>query len=365
MMRTRLISLHVLVVVVLSVALVIPAHASDYVHVEGFGERGLQINCVTAGGPSEAADLPVAILLHGFGGSSFSFRGILEPMADALGTCAIAFDRPAFGFTSRPVPPSCGYWHEARDGRNPYTLAAAVEITFRVADALAPGKPLVLIGHSAGAEVAVAAALARPDRVAGLVLIAPAVALETTSQSNSSLVKGVSRMPCAGAIGAWVLRLIAPRLSTALSSMWHDKSKLTQDIVDGYMAPLKPPVGNWARALWEFTVARSYEKDAPTMASLQQIAAPCLVIAGAQDSVVPIAHSRIVAQSIPGAVIATIDESGHLPHEEQEADTLEAIRVFLSRVGLSRRHGIGRFACDTQQQQPSTCNCRYTVLSCT
>jgi len=365
MMRTRLISLHVLVVVVLSVALVIPAHASDYVHVEGFGERGLEINCVTAGGPSEAADLPVAILLHGFGGSSFSFRGILEPMADALGTCAIAFDRPAFGFTSRPVPPSCGYWHEARDGRNPYTLAAAVEITFRVADALAPGKPLVLIGHSAGAEVAVAAALARPDRVAGLVLIAPAVALETTSQSNSSLVKGVSRMPCAGAIGAWVLRLIAPRLSTALSSMWHDKSKLTQDIVDGYMAPLKPPVGNWARALWEFTVARSYEKDAPTMASLQQIAAPCLVIAGAQDSVVPIAHSRIVAQSIPGAVIATIDESGHLPHEEQEADTLEAIRVFLSRVGLSRRHGIGRFACDTQQQQPSTCNCRYTVLSCT
>ena len=365
MMRTRFFSPHVLLAVVLSSALVIPAHAADYVHVEGFGERGLQINCVTAGGPSEAADLPVAILLHGFGGSSFSFRGILEPMADALGTCAIAFDRPAFGFTSRPVPPSCGYWHEARDGRNPYTLAAAVEITFRVADALAPGKPLVLIGHSAGAEVAVAAALARPDRVAGLVLIAPAVALETTSQSNSSLVKGVSRMPCAGAIGAWVLRLIAPRLSTALSSMWHDKSKLTQDIVDGYMAPLKPPVGNWARALWEFTVARSYEKDAPTMASLQQIAAPCLVIAGAQDSVVPIAHSRIVAQSIPGAVIATIDESGHLPHEEQEADTLEAIRVFLSRVGLSRRHGIGRFACDTQQQQPSTCNCRYTVLSCT
>jgi len=99
--------------------------------------RGDSINCVTAGRPSEAADLPVAVLLHGFGGSSFSFKGILEPVADALGTCAIAFDRPAFGFTSRPVPPSCGYWHEARDGRNPYTLAAAVEITFRIADARA------------------------------------------------------------------------------------------------------------------------------------------------------------------------------------------------------------------------------------
>jgi pimeloyl-ACP methyl ester carboxylesterase len=335
-MSTRLFSLHVLPAVVLSVALVIPAHAANYVHVEGFGKCELEINYVTAGRPSEVADLPVAILLHGFGGSSFSFRGILDPVADALGTGAIAFDRPAFGLTSRPVPPSCGYWSEARDGRNPYTLAAAVEITFHVADALASEKPLVLIGHSAGAEVAVAAALARPDRVAALVLIAPAVAMETTSQSNSRLVNGVSRIPCAGAIGAWVLRLIAPRLSTALSSMWHDKSKLTQDIVDGYTAPLKPPVGNWARALWEFTVARSYEKNAPTMASLQRIAAPCLVIAGAYDSVVPMAHSSMVAQSIPGAVIATIDESGHLPHEEQETDTLEAIRVFLSQVGLSR-----------------------------
>jgi len=84
------------------------------------------------------------------------------------------------------------------------------------------------------------------------------------------------------------------------------------------------------------SVARSHEKDASTMASLQQIAAPCLVIAGAQDSVVPMAHSRIVAQSILGAVIATIDESGHLPYEEQATDTLEAIRVFLSQVGLSR-----------------------------
>lgn len=254
-MCTRLSSLHMLLAVALSVALVIPAHAANHVHMEGFGKCGLEISFVTAGRPSEAADLPVAILLHGFGGSSFSFRGILEPVAGALGTCATAFDRPAFGFTSRPVPPSCGYWSEARDGRNPYTLAAAVEITFHVADALAPEKPLVLIGHSAGAEVAVAAALARPDRVAALVLIAPAVAMEPTSQSNSRLVKGVSRIPCAGAIGAWVLRFIAPRLSTALSSMWHDKSKLTQSIIDGYIAPLKPPVGNWDRALWEFTVA--------------------------------------------------------------------------------------------------------------
>jgi len=50
-MSMRLFALHVLLAAVLSVALVVPAHASDYVHVEGFGERGLEINCVTAGRP--------------------------------------------------------------------------------------------------------------------------------------------------------------------------------------------------------------------------------------------------------------------------------------------------------------------------
>ncbi len=44
MMRTRFFSPHVLLAVVLSGALVIPAHAADYVHVEGFGERGLELN---------------------------------------------------------------------------------------------------------------------------------------------------------------------------------------------------------------------------------------------------------------------------------------------------------------------------------
>ena len=43
-MSMRLFALHVLLAAVLAVALVVPAHASDYVHVEGFGERGLELN---------------------------------------------------------------------------------------------------------------------------------------------------------------------------------------------------------------------------------------------------------------------------------------------------------------------------------
>ena len=44
----------------------------------------------------------------------------------------------------------------------------------------------------------------------------------------------------------------------------------------------------------------------------------------------PVAHARSVAQSIPKTVMATIDDSGHLPHEEREAEVLDVIRAFLS-----------------------------------
>ena len=53
---------------------------------------------------------PVFILLHGFGASTFSWREVIDPLS-AIGT-VIAYDRPAFGLTERPME-----W----EGDNPYT----------------------------------------------------------------------------------------------------------------------------------------------------------------------------------------------------------------------------------------------------
>jgi pimeloyl-ACP methyl ester carboxylesterase len=43
-----------------------------------------------------------AILLHGFGASLFSWERVLKPLASVIGSKTLAFDRPAFGLTSRP-----------------------------------------------------------------------------------------------------------------------------------------------------------------------------------------------------------------------------------------------------------------------
>jgi alpha-beta hydrolase superfamily lysophospholipase len=68
---------------------------------------------------------PVFILLHGFGASLFSWREVTEPLAE-FGT-VIAYDRPAFGLTERPME-----W----DGESPYSQDAQVELVVGLMDAL-------------------------------------------------------------------------------------------------------------------------------------------------------------------------------------------------------------------------------------
>lgn len=41
------------------------------------------------------------VLLHGFGASVFSWKKVMKPLAEATGSKVLAFDRPAFGLTSR------------------------------------------------------------------------------------------------------------------------------------------------------------------------------------------------------------------------------------------------------------------------
>jgi pimeloyl-ACP methyl ester carboxylesterase len=67
---------------------------------------------------------PALVLLHGFGASTFSWREVMQPLA-RFGT-VIAYDRPAFGLTERPVQ-----W----TGENPYSAQFQAEMVMALMDA--------------------------------------------------------------------------------------------------------------------------------------------------------------------------------------------------------------------------------------
>jgi 3-oxoadipate enol-lactonase len=63
---------------------------------------------------------------------------------------------------------------------------------------------------------------------------------------------------------------------------------------------------------------------------LARIAAPTLVISGAQDEAIPPEHQRLIADAIPGARLETIDPGAHIAPVEQPARVNELIAAHLA-----------------------------------
>lgn len=267
--------------------------------------QGFQVHYKTAGQGN-----PVQFLLHGFLGSTFSWREVLEPLA-GLGR-VVAFDRTAFGLTERPLE-----W----ETQNPYSAEAQVELTIGLMDEIGV-EQAVLVGHSLGGAVATLTALTSPERVQALVLIAPAVYVE---ERFPSWIRPLLYSPQMDRLGPLLVRSVQDLGIELAGNSWHDPSKLTPSVLAGYTRPLS--ARDWDRGLWEFVRA---SRSVGLPERLGELDMPVLVIAGDDDRVVPTQESARLAEEIPGSQLVIIPQCGHVPMEECPQAFLEAMRVFLA-----------------------------------
>jgi len=259
------------------------------------------------------------ILLHGFGASLFSWREVMAPLAEAHHV--IAFDRPAFGLTERPQRDEWGTPAEWRSGI-PYSAEAQADLTIALMDELGV-EQAVLVGNSAGGAVSIITALKHPERVKALILISPAV----YSGGPNEAARWLLQTPQIQHIGPLIARRIQEWGIDFARSAWHNPALITDDIWQGYTAPLQ--IRNWDRALWELTAAsRANRLDE----RLDALTLPILVITGDDDRIVPTAQSERLARELPTSALAVIAACGHVAHEECPAPTLEAINQFLASL---------------------------------
>jgi pimeloyl-ACP methyl ester carboxylesterase len=74
-------------------------------------------------------------------------------------------------------------------------------------------------------------------------------------------------------------------------------------------------------------------RDRPdSTALLPEISVPVLVVAGAEDQVVPLAEARAFASALPNAELARLDGTGHLPAFEWPAELARRLLRFLEDV---------------------------------
>jgi pimeloyl-ACP methyl ester carboxylesterase len=255
----------------------------------------------------------IFILLHGFGASTFSWREVMEPLA-AFGR-VIAYDRPAFGLTERPMT-----WDEI----NPYTQESNINLLLGMMNAMEV-EQAILIGNSAGGTVATAFALTHPERVQALIEVDAAIYM---TMPNSALLQWLLDTPQLDRLGPLIARQIGGgRGDDFLKSAFHDSTLVEQNpkILEGYRKPLS--VENWDRALWEFTKA---SEPVNLAEQLDQISVPTLVISGDDDRIVPLENSLRLAEDIPGASLAVLENCGHVPQEECPTAFMLALINFIT-----------------------------------
>lgn len=266
----------------------------------------LALHARIAGPEGEDAAGTGVAFLHGFGSNLASFRDVQAALAEQAST--VAWDRPAFGLTERVV-----HWN----GANPYAPEAQVGHVVRALDTAGIDRA-VLVGHSAGGAIAIRAALEHPDRVAGLVLIAPAIYRGGGAPAWS---RWALRTPQLDRIGPLLMRQLGGEPGeNLLRTAYADPDRLRPHVLEAYRRATR--VERWDEALWELVKA-SREPD--LVARLGELDVPVLVVGGVADEIVPIEQTRRLAEALPDARLLEIDDCGHVPQEECPEPLLAAI----------------------------------------
>lgn len=273
--------------------------------------RFIAINDLTVHYKEAGAGAQTFILLHGFGGSTFSWREVMDDFA-ARGR-VIAYDRPAFGLTERPMPET---WRE-----NPYGMQANLELLSGLMDALQIEKA-TLVGNSAGGGVAVAFALEYPARVEKLILVDPGVGGGYRPQFPAWALP-VMRTPQMRHLGPLMTRRYQESLPETIAREWADESKLDDEVKQKYLQALT--IQNWDRAFYELTFSPAYPELRPMLPNLT---VDTLVIAGAEDRLIRSWYFEAISREIP-APLVLLSNCGHVPQEECPDQFMDAVNRFL------------------------------------
>jgi len=277
--------------------------------------------------PSSPAGLAAhdLVLLHGQPGSPADWQEVTRRLPAQLH--AVAPDRPGYGFS--PLPPG-GFAVNARavlDDLDTRGITRAV-----------------LVGHSYGGGVALAAASLAPGRVAvAAASLAPGrvAAVVLLASVGPGCVTGWDRLLAAPGTGQ-LCALVAWRLTP-----WMARARLA-GIARRRGRPLDPDehvnwqvwghAGGGHRPLWRtfLTEQRALLRELGELAdAIASVRAPVLVLADPKDTMVPFETARELARALPDARLRLVAGAGHhLPRRAPQA-VAGAIVAFLAAAQIT------------------------------
>lgn len=249
------------------------------------------------------------LLIHGLGGSTFSFNQLFDPLVMA-GYNVWALDLPGFGYSERKQ-------------NIDYTRRGRTELIVKFINKMDLNDELVVMGHSMGGAIALE--LAYLKQLQGLVLVAPAVlSFEEAPRGsfwlNSTLIRRIA--------GFFVQTffLTQNRVTDILNSAYNREATALE--VEKYYQPLKIP-GTIA-ALFDMSTQQSKNKN--IFQDRQPLQTPTLVIWGQEDSWISPETAPELLSNLARGNLLIIEEAGHLPLETHFDDLWATLKLFLKEL---------------------------------
>jgi 3-oxoadipate enol-lactonase len=244
---------------------------------------------------------PAVVLVHGFG---LDMR-MWDPQAGQLAARfrVVRYDCRGFG-ASGPFDPAVPYTHAG-------DLIALL-------DHLGIGGA-VLAGLSFGGRVVLQAALAAPARARGLVLLDAVLDGVPWDRRSADAMDELARQVQAGGVPAGRAAWLAHPLFAAARQR-PDLAAQLAAMVAGY------PGQHW--------LGQDPHRPGPPrpIEVLEDVTAPALVVAGAQDVPGFREMSAVLARRIPGAEYHVVADAGHMVNMEQPAAVNDLLNRFLDRL---------------------------------
>jgi len=265
-----------------------------------------------------AAPGPPIVLLHGASGNLHDLRVAFgETLAKSRRVLLI--DRPGHGWSDRP--------DEIADAA-PARQAALVR---EALDALGIAR-VIIAGYSWSGALATAFTLAYPERVAGLVLIAP---VTHPWPRKTSWYNWIATMPV---LGPLFVRTVAVPLGMLLIDSSARSVFTPQDMPDGYVKNIAAslvlrPSTFIANA---FDVTQLSGHLVEQSKRYGEIRVPTVIVTGDQDRTVsPNIHAEKIAAMVPGAELVIVPGIGHMVHHLAPDVVIAAVERVAERAQKS------------------------------
>jgi pimeloyl-ACP methyl ester carboxylesterase len=248
----------------------------------------------------------VLVLIHGLGGSSFSWRAVLPKLSKKYRV--IAPDLPGHGQSDKP--------------RGDYAPAAFAAWLRDLLDTLGIPK-VTVVGHSLGGGLAMQFAHQHRDYCQRLVLL-------SSGGLGSEVGLSLRMLSLPGA--QFVLPLLAsrPRIDARTVAAFSEPSTVRESLSNRHY-----------RQAFLRTLRSVVDRRGQKVCALDRLHAiadlPAQIIFGESDRVIPVAHAYAAHNVLPGSRLDVIPGVGHNPQVQCPDAVADLVDNFVSGTGLAQR----------------------------